>query len=217
MTENPIPPIQDAVNTKWPSVRHSLRNRAAIDVSDDFANGLSEWEGQTGWQKSWAKDGMGGMKPGTLAVFKPTLGLSDYQLEFMGEIEQKALGCVFRAKDFQNYYAIKIVTVKSGPTPSMAIVRYTVIDGKQTAKTQTPLPFPVGRDTVYRVNLDVRGQFFTLMVQGHVVDFWSDERFKTGGVGFFSAKGEQARIQHVRVAHQDDVIGKLLASLVLAR
>jgi len=215
MTENPIPPIQDAVATKWPFLRQSLQNHAAVDLSDDFTKGLDLWTGQKGWQNSWLKGLQGGIKTGSLALYQPSMTLSNYQLEFVGQIEQKSLGWVFRAKDLKNYYAVKIVTVKAGPAPSMAILRYAVIDGKQTAKTQIPLPLAVNRDTVYRVNLDVRDQFFTLMIQGHVVDFWTDERYKAGGVGFFSLKGEQARIEHIRVAHQDGVVGKLLASLFL--
>jgi hypothetical protein len=53
------------------------------------------------------------------------------------------------------------------------------------------------------------------MVQGKVVDFWSEEQLKTGGAGFFSAKGEQALIQNIRISHHDDTIGRLFAALVL--
>ena len=73
----------------------------------------------------------------------------------------------------------------------------------------------VSADTVYRIVLDVNDQSFTLMVQGKVVDFWSEEQLKSGGAGFFSAKGEKALIQNIRMSHQDDTIGKLFAALAL--
>ena len=44
---------------------------------------------------------------------------------------------------------------------------------------QTILPMTVSADTVYRVSLDVNDQSFTLMVQGKVVDFWSEEQLKS--------------------------------------
>jgi hypothetical protein len=37
----------------------------------------------------------------------------------------------------------------------------------------------------------------------------------TGGIGFFTNSGEQARLHTVRVAHQDDTLGKLCAFLSL--
>ena len=61
----------------------------------------------------------------------------------------------------------------------MAIQRYAVIDGKETNRQQTMLPMTVSADTVYRVGVDVNDQSFTLMVQGKVVDFWSEEQLKT--------------------------------------
>jgi hypothetical protein len=73
----------------------------------------------------------------------------------------------------------------------------------------------VAADTVYRICMDVADQSFTLMVQGKVVDFWQEERLKTGGAGFFSAKGEQALIQNIHISHHDDAIGKLFAALPL--
>jgi hypothetical protein len=63
--------------------------------------------------------------------------------------------------------------------------------------------------------LDVNDQSFTLMVQGRVVDFWSEEQLKTGGAGFFGAKGERAWVQNLRMFHQNDAIGRLFAALAL--
>jgi len=37
---NPLPPIQSAVGAKWPSLRNELVGRAAVELQDDFANGL---------------------------------------------------------------------------------------------------------------------------------------------------------------------------------
>ena len=89
---------------------------------------------------------------------------------------------------------MKLVVVRPGPLPLVHLVRYAVIHGKETSRVEKPLPFTTRADTIYRVLVDVRGSDFTIMVQGQVVDFWSDDRLKTGGIGFFSGKGEQSRI-----------------------
>jgi hypothetical protein len=215
IASNPLPSLKNAVGSKWPSFQKELLGRAAVQLQDDFASGLQQWSGDADWSKSWMYDSHGGVKPGALALYTPTAAMSDYQVEFTGEIEKKSLGWVFRAADTQNYYSIKLMTVKVGPMPTVAIVRSTVIGGKEGPQTQTLLPFPVSKDQVYRIRMEVSEQFFTLFVQDRVVAFWSDSRLKTGGIGFFSGKGEQSRVESVRVTHQYDALGRLCASLAL--
>jgi hypothetical protein len=215
MASNPLPPLKSAVDSRWPSLRNELIGRAAVKLEDNFAAGLSAWSGDGDWSKSWKYDTHGGVKPGALALYTPTTAMSDYQAEFTGEIEKKSLGWVFRAADTRNYYWVKLTALNPGLLPTIAVVRSTVIDGKEGPRTQTLLPFAVGKDQVYRVRMEVSGQFFTLFVQDHVVAFWSDDRLKTGGIGFFSGKGEQSRLEAVRVTHQDDALGRLCASLSL--
>jgi hypothetical protein len=189
--------------------------RAAVELTDNFAGGLHSWRGTGDWGTSWQYDSHGGVKTGALALYSPTTSMADYQLEFTGEIEKKSLGWVFRAADTNNYYSVKLMTLKSGPMPTVAVVRSAVIDGKEGPRTQVLLPFPVSKEQVYHVRMEISGQFFTLFVQEQVVAFWSDDRLKTGGVGFFSGKGEQARLESVRVTHQYDALGRLCASLAL--
>jgi hypothetical protein len=141
--------------------------------------------------------------------------MRNYLVEFSAQIQKGGVGFVVRAADEKNYQAIKLVTLKAGPLPTVAIQRYALLDGKEVNRHQTILPVTVSADTVYRVSLDVNDQSFTLMVQGQVVDFWSEEQLKAGGAGFFSAKGEKALIQNIRMSHQADTIGKLFAALAL--
>jgi hypothetical protein len=61
--------------------------------------------------------------------------------------------------------------------------------------------------------MQVRGDSFTTSVQDRIVDFWSDDRLARGGVGFFSEKGERARLRWVEVSHQYDTLGRLCALL----
>ncbi|MEP6536797.1 MAG: hypothetical protein ABJF23_15825 [Bryobacteraceae bacterium] len=215
MASNPIPPLRDVVEAKWFDLRNELVGRAAVDLQEDFSRGLRFWAGDTNWSNSWAYDVHGGVKPGALALYTPTIGMSDYELEFTGEIGIKSLGWAFRAADTRNYYSVKLAVIKPGPLPQVALVRSTVIDGKEGTATQVPLPFTVSNDQLYHVRMEVNGQFFTVNVQGHVVAFWSDERLKTGGIGFYSAKSEQSRLLAVRVTHQFDALGRLCASLAL--
>jgi hypothetical protein len=188
-------------------------NRAAVAFTDDFRSGLDAWESRSNLTTSWSYDATGFVQPGPLAVFKPSIEMTDYRFEFLSEIDQKGMGCAFRAKDLNNYYALKFTVVKPGPLPMVRMVRYAVIDGKEGPHVEKPLPLTVRRDMLYRVMLNVQGNDFTIMAQGQVVDFWSDDRLKRGGVGFFCGRGEKARIRWVEVSHQYDTLGRLCAYL----
>jgi hypothetical protein len=205
--------VEKLVNEHWKNLNETISNRAAISYADDFRSGLDAWESRSNLTTSWSYDAAGFVRPGPLAVFKPTIDLVDYRFEFLGEIDQKAMGWVVRAENLNNYYAIKLVVVKPGPLPLVDVVHYAVINGKEGPHVRKPLPMTVRTDMLYRVLVDVRGGDFTVMVQGQVVDFWTDHRLQHGGVGFFANHGERARLRWVEVSHQYDALGRVCAYL----
>ena len=190
-------------------LRKAIVHRAAIEHGDDFVGELVHWQGVEKWKRTMSS----GVQPVGLGLFKPSLEMRNYVVEFSAQIQKGGVGVVVRAADERNYQAVRLVTLKPGPLPTVAILRYAVIDGKETNRQQTILPMTVAADTVYRISLDVNDQSFTLMVQGKVVDFWSEERLKTGGAGFYGAKGEKSWVHNLRMSHQNDAIGKLFATL----
>lgn len=202
-----------AAPTGFAKIKQSILERAAVSLSDDFRAGLGDWEGKGNWSAQWSYDPSGFLRTGPLALYKPSLSLRDYRMEFLGQIEKKSMGWVYRATDPDNYYATKIVITKGGPLPTAIIERYAVINGKESSLQRRPLPLQVRADMLYRVRMDVRGGGFTLSVEGQIVDYWSDERLKSGGIGFFSGKGELARLRWVEVSHQYDFLGRLCAFL----
>jgi len=205
--------VQKIVGSEWKNVNQTISDRAAVAYADDFRSGLDAWESRSNLTRSWSYDAAGFVRPGPLAVFKPTVDLSDYRFEFLGEIDQKAMGWAFRAQDLNNYYAMKLVVVKPGPLPLVHIVRYAVINGKEGPRVDKPLPLTVRSDMLYRIQVNTRGGDFTIMAQGQVIDFWSDNRLRHGGVGFFCNRGERARLRWVEVSHQYDALGRLCAYL----
>ena len=205
--------VQKVVEDHWKNLNQTISNRAAVEFADDFRQGLDAWESRSNLTSSWSYDLAGFVRPGPLAIFKPTVDLTDYNFEFLGEIDQKALGWAFRAVDLNNYYAMKFVVSKPGPMPLMHIVRYAVINGKEGPHVDKPLPITVRADMLYRIQVNARGEDFTVLAQGQVVDFWSDNRLRHGGIGFFCNRGESARLRWVEVSHQYDALGRLCAYL----
>lgn len=193
-------------STSWASLAATIQDRAKIDLEEDFATGLGAW---TGVDNTWSTDHMGSAQPGRLALYQPSIALSDYRLEFQGQIESKAMGFVFRAADPKNYYATKILIVKPGPEPSVAMVRYAVIHGQEGPKTQIALPMRFRSDMIYKLLVTVQGEHFTVLINGQLADAWSDDRLKSGGVGFFAEKGEISHLRSIHVVDKEDLLGNL--------
>lgn len=197
-------------NGTW-SVTGFLRGQGVVKYREEFTS-LKDWAG-TG--NDWSlRDGLA--RPGRLRVWDPSTRMADYQFEFGGQIEKRAMSWAYRATDLQNYYATKIVVSTVGRMPRAELVRYMVSDGKAGARTTLPLPMLVQTDTVYRVQVNVRGDSFSTMLNGQVVDSWSDPKLRKGGVGFFSDPGEISLVSWASVTSRDHALGNLLSSFGLA-
>ena len=134
-------------------------------------------------------------------------------MEFLGLVDKKALSWVVRAKDYDNYYVVKLVVTKAGPLPTIGITRYAVIDGKAQASVNTVARINARPDMLYRVSMNLHDDTFLLSLQGTVVDNWTDLRLKRGGIGFFASRGEESRLRWVQITHQYDMLGRLCAYL----
>ena len=205
------PNLDSVFSRKWQAFRKTIAQRAGVDLVDDFRSGLDAWTLGAGLDAKWSYDRMGFVRPGSLALFRPTIGLTDYDVDFIARIEQKGLGFVFRASGVKNYQAVKLVITHAGPLPDVRVIHYTVVNGRETGRSDKPLPIQLAADSFFEVHIEVRGNDFTLMVQDKMADFWSDSRLKTGGVGFFCGKGESARVRRVEVTHQNDALGRFCA------
>ena len=214
-----VPNVGGFLNTSFKTdsmdgIKQNIQRRAAVELTDDFRQGLGEWSGVGDWARGWTYDPAGFIRPRQLALYTPSLSLEDYRFEFLGAIEKKSLSWVFRAADVMNYYAARLEVTRGGPLPIVELVRYAVINGKADPKKSIPLPMQGRLDTIYRVRVDVLGNDFVTTVQGQVVDVFSDDRLPRGGVGFFSNIGEDARLRWIEVSHQYDMLGRLCAYLV---
>jgi len=205
--------LSEGLREQFVNVRNSVAQRAAVALSEDFRSGLDDWQSRRDMSTSWAFDASGFVKPVTLALYRPSLGLRDYDMEFLGLIDKKALSWVVRAKDFDNYYVVKLVVTKAGPLPTMGITRYAVIDGQAQPAVSTVASINARPDMLYRVSVNVHDDTFLLSIQDTVVDNWIEPRLPHGGVGFFAARGEQSRLRWLQVTHQYDMLGRLCAYL----
>jgi hypothetical protein len=195
----------------WESLQESVSHRAAVSLADDFRAGLGRWEGDGEWADSWSYDAAGFVRPGNLAIYKPSIPLVDYDFSFAGQVEADGLSWVARASNTNNYYAIRLAITEPGPLPRATIVRYPVVDGRRGPTTRTEVPFTLRNQQMHDIRTDVHDDDFTVYVNGQLVDYWSEPRLPVGGVGFFRSGRERSRLRWLNVTHQYDLLGRLCA------
>src|SRR5262249_23920847 len=110
-------------------LRQTVLDRAAVALDEDFRAGLDDWVSRNSSATEWSYDSAGFVKPAELAIYGPSQSLTDYQVQFMGMIDKKALSWVVRAADFDNYYVVKLTVWKPGPVPTIGVTRYAVVNG----------------------------------------------------------------------------------------
>jgi len=201
----------------WDTFKKDIAKRAQLDIFDDFQSGLDSWENVENLS-TWSYDNGGLAIPGKLAFLTPSLHLIDYDVDSVAQVVSKGLGLVFRAsggrlgpQEMSSYQVAKLIVDGKGPMPPLVVERYAVVGGEESARTRVHCPGTFQKDTLYHIHLEVRGDSYTLFIEGHLIDSWSDSRTKSGGVGFFCANGERARVAWVRVSHNTDGVGRLCA------
>lgn len=190
------------------ALRGMIPTHAPLRLKDDFRAGLDSWVGGIGAAADWTMAN-GSIQPGRLRIWEPSVSLANYRLEFEAKIENKALNWTYRSLNLDNFYANKIVMKRPG---SLEIVRYAVLDGREQVRTKLPIPLMNVAKSLYRVQMQVRGDQFTTLLNGQVVDTWTDGRLRRGGVGFFSEPGERSSIRWVNVNEErEGLLGQLLS------
>jgi hypothetical protein len=158
--------------------------------------------GEAGWENEWVSDRKGSALGRQISLYRPSIGIADYRLEFTGRIGLNSLGWVFRAADTKNYYVGKV----SESAGRLALTRFAVIRGVEGPRTRLILPLLPGAGPL-RVKLDARGSRFTIYLQNEVVDDWQDERLMTGGVGFLNEREERGQVDSVQISFPKGVSG----------
>jgi hypothetical protein len=205
--------FQKTFDARWGTVKQGVTDRAAIALNEDFRSGLDDWASRDDATATWSFDAAGFVSPATLALYRPSMGLADYQFQFLGMIEKKAISWIVRAADYDNYQVVKLTVLKPGPLPTIGLTRYAVVNGQADSRVDTLVPINAREDTLYRVLVDVNGDNFSVLVQGQMIDSWTETRLPRGGVGFYSSRGEESRVRWVQLTHQYDMLGRLCAFL----
>jgi hypothetical protein len=188
-----------------------------VRARSDFGKGFDSWTTElraasrsTGWNLR-----NGAAQPGSLRLWKPTLRSRDYDLRFLGEIHRKSMNWTYRATDAENYYATKLTIGRPGSEQGSLLTRLVVHGSKTIARVELPMPVTLYTDRPYHVTVAVRGNHFLTLLDGHIIDDWSDNTLAAGGVGFYSEPGESSAIHWVDFRERKGVLSKFFTTALL--
>ena len=190
-----------------------MAQRASVDLSEDFHNGLSFWDGRGEWARSWSYDRSGTVRPGQMAIFQPSVTLRDYVLEMKASIERRAIQWMVRAAGPQNYHFARLNVTPGSPQTRLEFERWSVVNGRAGRITRRQLPNGGANQTLYAIRVEVAGASITTYLEGQVIDTFNDSRLPEGGVGLIGNPDDRPRIYGIHVFHQNDFLGKLCSFL----
>jgi hypothetical protein len=213
---SPLASLDPGTSGSWGGrMKSMLRSHAPVTLTHDFSNGLGDFisaaNSAVGRGRGDNSIEPSGLRPGRLRLWERSTSLSDYEMEFVAQIDQRSINWAFRAPDVANYYATKLVIGRSNTGPNAGIVRWATLAGKEQDRVQLPLPISLERGVPYRVRMSVQGSRFVTAVNGQVVSTWSDQRLRRGGVGFFAEEGEIATVKWVSVSERDSTLSRILS------
>jgi hypothetical protein len=140
---------------------------------------------------------VGAKDPREILVYSGSEDVKNYRIEFAWVPEPRGVGLIFRARDSANYYAAKLRLMQAGAIPTLSAEHFTVIKGVEGAHSRKVITLSRTISEVL-VRMDATGPAFTLFLQGSPADYWTDERFESGSLGFYEERGERPALQALR-------------------
>ena len=142
-------------------------------------------------QRNWIRAGE------TLVLYRPSVGKSDYQLDFDWKVNPKGIAWVVRAKDSGNYYALRLKPSGSESSRTFTLERITMLRGAERSHTSRIVRF--SKPDV-QIRMDVAGSTFKLAIDGAAVSQWNDTRLAAGAFGFIEQPRGPLQIASLRVS-----------------
>ena len=140
---------------------------------------------------------VGAKAPREILVYSDSQDVKNYRIEFAWVPDPRGVGWIFRATDSANYYAAKLRLLEAGATPTLSAEHFVVVKGVEGAHSRKVITLGRTKSQVL-VRMDATGPAFTLYLQGSPADYWTDERFDIGSLGFYEEGGQRPVLQALR-------------------
>ena len=149
---------------------------------------------------SWSRRSaylVGAKEPREILIYSGSEDVKNYRIEFGWVPDPRGVGWLFRGTDSANYYGANLRLLQAGATPMLSAEHFAVVKGVEGPHSRKVIT--LGRTpSQVQVRMDANGPAFTLYLQGSPADYWTDERFETGSLGFYAERGERPVLQALR-------------------
>jgi hypothetical protein len=135
--------------------------------------------------------------PREILIYSGPEDAKNYRIEFAWVPDTRGVGWIFRGTDSANYYGANLRLAQTGATPSLSAEHFTVVKGVEGTHSRRVITLGQNPGQV-QVRMDASGPAFTLYLQGNPADYWTDERFERGSLGFYAERGERPVLQALR-------------------
>lgn len=140
---------------------------------------------------------VGSQNPREILIYSGSEDVKNYRIEFAWVPDARGVGWLFRGTDSANYYAAKLRLMQSGAIPTLSAEHFSVVKGVEGPHSRKVITLGRTLGQVL-VRMDANGPAFTLYLQGSPADYWTDERFETGSLGFYAERGERPVLESLR-------------------
>jgi hypothetical protein len=171
-------------------VRPSSNSASVADVTDSAPAAPGMWSRRMAYV-------VGGKVPREILIYSGSEDVKNYRIEFSWVPDTRGVGWIFRGTDSANYYAANLRLIQSGARPSLSAEHFAVVKGVEGTHARKVITLDRALGQV-QVRMDANGPAFTLYLQGNPTDYWTDERFETGSLGFYAERGERPMLQALR-------------------
>jgi hypothetical protein len=107
--------VERSLRTQFVNVKQTLAERAGVALSEDFRSGLDDWQVRGDRATAWSFDANGFVRPASLALYRPSMPLGDYEMQFPRPDRQESHELGGASPRLDNYYVMKLVVLKPGP------------------------------------------------------------------------------------------------------
>src|SRR5260370_28761112 len=94
---------------------------------------------------------------------------------------------------------MRIKLLKQGSTPTFSLEHFAVYRGVESSRSEKVLVLS-REDPVLRIRTEMAGPTFTVYLGGRAVEYWTDTRLPSGGLGVLEEWNQRVDVQSVRMS-----------------
>ena len=143
----------------------------------------------------------------SLTLYEPSRSEADYRMEFSWIPDAAGVGWVFRTRDGNNYYAVRLSLQQQGAESVLVAEHFGVLEGTESTHSRKVIPLK-NATALIKVHMDAIGSAFKLFVEDDLADSWTGTRLNSGALGFYDDGGHLAKLLALSFTFIDNSVSR---------